>query len=212
MALRRRRLGVLAAVAVLAFAADVVSKVVVVAALSGRPPVHVVDDLLELTLTRNSGAAFSIGTGATVVFTVVAVAVVAAIVRTARRLRSLPWAFALGLLLGGACGNLADRLFRAPGPGRGYVVDWIQFPHWPVFNIADACIVVGAVIAVLLAVSGIGVDGAHEHAGGDGEQDRRDDGAPGGGDHPSEPGEYDGGRQPREGQERPREPARDEHG
>jgi signal peptidase II len=180
--LHRRRLGVLVGVAVAAFAADVVSKVVVVATLQGRPPVHVVDDVLRLTLTRNSGAAFSIGTGATVVFTVVAVVVVVAIVRFARRLRSTGWAIALGLLLGGACGNLADRLFRAPGPGRGYVVDWIQLPHWPVFNVADACIVVGAVLAVLLALRGAGIDGAR-----DGDENR---GAPDREDH--EPAARDG--------------------
>jgi signal peptidase II len=155
---------VLAAVAVLVFAADVVSKVVVVAALAGRPPVHAVDDVLRLIVIRNSGAAFSIGTGSTIVFTVIAVVVVVAIVRFARRLSSVAWAIVGGLLLGGACGNLADRLFRSPGPGRGNVVDWIQLPHWPVFNIADACIVVGAVIAVLLALSGVGFDerGGHE--------------------------------------------------
>jgi signal peptidase II len=171
---RHRRVGVLAAVAVLAFAADVVSKVAVVATLAAGPPVHVVDDALRLVVTRNSGAAFSIGTGATVVFTAVAVAVVVAIVRFARRLRSAPWAGALGLLLGGACGNLADRLFRAPGPGRGYVVDWIELPHWPVFNIDDACIVVGAVIAVLLALRGIAVDGTRERHDDEDEAERRD--------------------------------------
>jgi signal peptidase II len=110
--------------------------------------------------------------------------VVVAIVRFARRLRSAPWAIALGLLLGGACGNLADRLFRAPGPGRGYVVDWIELPHWPVFNIADACIVVGAVIAVLLALRGIAVDGTRERHDDDDEESDRRDREPAGRDEP----------------------------
>jgi signal peptidase II len=64
----------------------------------------------------------------------------------------------LGLLLGGATGNLTDRIFRAPGPFRGWVVDWIQVPHWPVFNLADSAITCGGVLAVLLAVLGIGID------------------------------------------------------
>jgi signal peptidase II len=154
-----RRIGVLALVAAVVFAADMVSKVIVVATLSDRAPVRVIDGFLQLTETRNAGAAFSIGTGATILFTAVAVGVVVVIVRTARRLRSLPWALVLGLLLGGALGNLTDRIFRAPGPLRGHVVDWIELPHWPVFNLADSAIVVGGLLAVLLAGRGTGVDG-----------------------------------------------------
>jgi signal peptidase II len=143
-------LGVAAAVA----AADVVSKVIVVRRLAGRPPVHVLDGVLELTLTRNAGAAFSVGVGATVLFTLVAVVVIVAIVRTATRLQQVSWAVALGLLLGGAVGNLVDRLGRSPGPFRGRVVDWIHLTHWPVFNIADAAITVGAILAVLVMLVG----------------------------------------------------------
>jgi signal peptidase II len=139
--------------------ADAVSKTIVVAKLSDRPPVTAIDHVLTLTLTRNAGAAFSIGGGATVLFTVVALAVVVVIVRTARSLVSRGWAVALGLLLGGALGNLADRLFRSPGPGRGHVVDWLELPHWPVFNIADAAIVTGGILALLLALRGIELDG-----------------------------------------------------
>ena len=108
--------------------------------------------MLTLCESRNPGAAFSIGgTSSTIVFTAIAVGVIIFIVRTARRIHSLPWAIALGLLLGGATGNLTDRIFRAPGPLRGWVVDWIQLPHWPVFNLADSAIVCGAVLMVLLA-------------------------------------------------------------
>jgi signal peptidase II len=139
---------------------DVVSKVVVVAELSGRPPVRLLGGLLKLTETRNAGAAFSIGPGATVLFSVVAIGVVVVIARTARRLTSRGWAVCLGLLLGGALGNLTDRLFRAPGPLRGRVVDWIQLPHWPVFNLADSAIVVGAVLAVLLGALGVTLEGS----------------------------------------------------
>jgi signal peptidase II len=142
------------AVAAAVVIADVVSKVIAVDRLTGRAPVHVIDDLLELTLTRNAGAAFSVGVGATVVFSLLAVGVVVLIIRTATRLQHRGWGVALGLILGGAIGNLIDRLVRAPGPLRGEVVDWIRLPHWPVFNIADASITVGAVIAAWLALRG----------------------------------------------------------
>jgi lipoprotein signal peptidase len=154
-----RRVGVLVSVAVLALVLDVVSKSIVVARLTGREPIELLGGLLTLRVTRNSGAAFSIATGLTVVLTLIAIGVVIAILRTARRLRSLPWAISLGLLLGGATGNLIDRLFRAPAPLKGHVVDWIELPNWPVFNLADSAIVCGGVLAVLLASRGLQLDG-----------------------------------------------------
>jgi signal peptidase II len=157
-AARSARWLIVTAVAVLI--ADLVSKHIVVARLSAGPPVTVISHVLTLTLTRNPGAAFSIGQGATLVFSAVAVAVVVVIARTARTLTSRAWAVALGLLLGGALGNLADRIFRSPGPFRGYVIDWIELPHWPVFNVADSAIVVGGVLAVLLVIGGIELDGS----------------------------------------------------
>ena len=146
------------------FVADLVSKTIVVASLSHRAPISLLGGLLTLRELRNSGAAFSIGTSVTVVFTLIALGVIVAILRTARRLRSIPWAVTLGLLLGGAAGNLGDRLFRSPGFLRGHVVDWIELPHWPVFNVADSCIVCGGVLAVLLAVRGVSIDGARSAA------------------------------------------------
>jgi signal peptidase II len=140
-------------------AADAVSKAIVVAKLSGHAPVTAIPHVLTLTLTRNAGAAFSIGGGATVLFTLVALGVVAVIVRTARSMASRAWAVTLGLLLGGALGNLSDRLLRSPAPLRGHVVDWLELPHWPVFNLADSAIVAGGVLAVLLAGRGIELDG-----------------------------------------------------
>ncbi len=169
-----RRTAILIATAAAVLGLDAISKIIVVATLSDRAPVRVVDGFLRLTETRNPGAAFSIGTGATWLFTAVAIAVVVVIARTARRLRSIGWALVLGLLLGGALGNLADRLLRAPGVGRGYVVDWIELPHWPVFNLADSAIVVGGVAAVLLGLRGIGIDGSRTH--GDGEDGHGKDG------------------------------------
>jgi signal peptidase II len=146
------------------FVADLVSKTIVVATLSDRAPLRLLGGLLTLRELRNSGAAFSIGTSVTVVFTLIALGVIVAILRTARRLRSIPWAITLGLLLGGATGNLGDRLFRSPGFLRGDVVDWIELPHWPVFNVADASIVCGGVLAVLLAARGISLDGRRHQA------------------------------------------------
>lgn len=156
---RPRRVGVLVAVACAALALDVISKIIVVATLQDRPPIRLLGGLLTLRETRNSGAAFSIGTGYTIIFTVIACGVVVAIVRTARNLRSVPWAVCLGLLLGGALGNLVDRVLRAPAPFQGHVVDWIEWPHWPVFNLADSAIVCGGVLAVLLAARGLQLDG-----------------------------------------------------
>jgi len=149
---------------VVVFVADLVSKTVVVATLSHRDPIRLLGGLLTLRELRNSGAAFSIGTSVTAVFTLIALGVIVAILRTARRLRSIPWAVTLGLLLGGATGNLGDRLFRSPGFLRGNVVDWIELPHWPVFNVADSCIVCGGVLAVLLAARGVSIDGSRHAA------------------------------------------------
>jgi signal peptidase II len=167
-----RRLLLFGAVAVLVLALDVVSKVLVVADLGNRR-LRILGGAIYLDQTRNSGAAFSLGTGFTVILTVVALAVVVLIVRIAARLRSAGWAVALGLILGGAVGNLVDRLFRAPGIGRGHVVDWISLfgpdgKYWPIFNLADSGIVCGAILAALLALFGIDFDGRRARRGGRG--------------------------------------------
>ena len=151
---------ILFAIAAGVLALDIVSKAIVVATLSDRPPIRLLGGLLTLRESRNSGAAFSIGTSMTVVFTLIAVGVIVFILRASRRINSLPWAVALGLLLGGAMGNLTDRIFRSPGPFRGWVVDWIELPHWPVFNLADSAIVCGGVLMVLIAARGQRLDGS----------------------------------------------------
>jgi signal peptidase II len=153
---------VVVGVALFVLALDVVTKIIVVHTLAHHAPIRLLGGFLTLLLLRNSGAAFSIGTSMTIVFTVIAAVVIVYILRTARKLRSLPWAITLGLLLGGATGNLADRIFRSPGLFRGDVVDWIELPHWPVFNLADSAIVCGGVIAVLLAILGLRMDGTRE--------------------------------------------------
>lgn len=158
----RRRVGVLVAVALFVLALDVVTKLTVVSTLSDRAPVRLLGGFLTLRVSRNPGAAFSLGTSMTLVFSAIAVTVIVVILRTSRRIRSLAWAITLGLLLGGATGNLADRVFRYPGLFRGYVVDWIQVPHWPVFNLADSAIVCGGILAVLMSARGVRLDGQRE--------------------------------------------------
>ncbi|MGH3097023.1 MAG: signal peptidase II [Streptosporangiales bacterium] len=154
-----RRAAVLACVASAVVALDVITKAIVVAKLEGHPPVSLLGGLLRLHVIRNAGAAFGFGAGLTVVFSVLAAAVAVVIIRTARRLRSRGWALALGLILGGAVGNLIDRVVRAPGFLHGHVVDWIQLPYWPIFNLADSAIVCGGAVAIVLAFRGIGIDG-----------------------------------------------------
>lgn len=142
----------------LVLALDVGTKVLVVAELEHRRTLELLGGQLRLGVTRNSGAAFSFAEGYTILFTAVAVVVVVVIARISRRLYSGAWAVSLGLLLGGATGNLLDRLLRSPGPGRGAVVDFIDFGVWPSFNVADSGIVVGGLLAVLLSFRGIEVD------------------------------------------------------
>ena len=158
----RRRVATLVFVAAFVLALDIASKVTVVATLANRAPIRLLGGFLTLRVDRNPGAAFSLGTSMTVVFSAIAITVIVVILRTSRRIRSLPWAITLGLLLGGATGNLADRIFRYPGVFRGYVVDWIQVPHWPVFNLADSAIVCGGILAVLLSARGLRLDGLRE--------------------------------------------------
>ena len=164
-AARGRALIVLAGTAVLAVILDQVVKELSTNLLVEGEPVRILWGLVYLSLLRNSGAAFSLGSGFTWVFPLVTVAVVTWIVVLARRLRSLPWALALGLVLGGALGNLGDRLFRAPGVMHGHVVDMISVfgpygEHFAVFNIADSCLTVGVVLAVLLELTGRQRDGS----------------------------------------------------
>lgn len=156
-----RRLLYLAVVMVVVpvYVADQLTKAWAAANLQPDQPRELIGSVLQLNLTRNSGAAFSIATGATWILTLIACSVVVFVVITARRLGSRGWAMALGLLLAGSLGNLTDRMFRAPGPGQGQVVDFLQLPHYPIFNIADSAIVSAAVLIVVMAFRGIGIDG-----------------------------------------------------
>jgi signal peptidase II len=155
----RPRLPLLLLVAFVVLTLDVVTKHLAVDRLSDRGPVEVVDGLLHLRLVRNSGAAFGFASGLTVVLSLVAATVVVVILRAARTLRSAWYAVALGLVLGGAVGNLLDRIFRPPGLFRGRVIDFLELPHWPVFNLADSCVVTGGILIVLLSLRGVRHDG-----------------------------------------------------
>jgi signal peptidase II len=150
-----------ACVAVVGLALDVVTKALAVSRLQPGQPVRLIDGLLTLRLIRNAGAAFSQGERFTAFFAVVAVLVLAFVgFRLVPRLRHAGWAVALGLLCAGVAGNLTDRIFRSPGVLRGHVVDFLQLPYWPIFNVADMCITAAAVMVIVLAVvKNVGVDG-----------------------------------------------------
>lgn len=152
----------LSAVAAFVYLLDQVTKLAAVAYLDPGRAVPLVDGVLQLRLIRNPGAAFGMATGLTWLLTLVALIVVVVVVGVARRLGSRGWALALGLLLGGALGNLTDRLLREPGFARGHVVDFLELSRWPVFNVADSSIVAAAVLIGVLGLRGIGVDGARE--------------------------------------------------
>jgi signal peptidase II len=155
----KRRVGALLTVALVVLCIDLATKLLAVAQLTETELVEVVDGVLRLRLVRNPGAAFGVAQGLTIALTVIAIVVVLVILRISRRLRSPGWAVGLGMVLGGAIGNLVDRLFRAPGPLRGHVVDFIELPHFPVFNVADSAIVTGGILLVLLSLFGITYDG-----------------------------------------------------
>ena len=105
---------------------------------------------------RNPGAAFSTGTSYTVLLSVIALVAAGVVIRFGRRLGDRTWAVALGLLLAGVCGNLTDRVFREPGVLRGHVVDFLELPHWPVFNVADMLIDAAVVLIIVQTWRGIG--------------------------------------------------------
>jgi signal peptidase II len=125
----------------------------------GEGPINVVGTFVRFTYTENTGAAFSLGTGYTWIFSIIAIVVAVVIIRTSRQLGSIGWAVAFGGLLGGLLGNLLDRITRPPSPGMGYVVDFIAFPNFPVFNVADMAIVGSAALMVFLSIRGIEIKG-----------------------------------------------------
>lgn len=151
---------ILVVIAAVVLGLDILTKTLAVAHITPEHPISIIGDTVTLTLIRNSGAAFSMATGYTWILTIIALVVVGVILKFSSRLRSPWWVLGLGLILGGALGNLVDRIFRSPGPLRGYVVDFISVGWWPVFNVADSAVVCGAVLLVVLSIFGIEFDGS----------------------------------------------------
>lgn len=162
----RSRVGVtalvlLAAIALVVYGIDQLAKFLITSHLTEDEVVPVLGPVLQLHYVSNSGAAFSFASGFTWIFSIVAVGVVVVIVWFARRIRSLAWATMLGLVLGGALGNLSDRLFRPPGFGVGHVVDFISIYGFPaIFNVADIAITAAMALFILLSLRGTGLDGS----------------------------------------------------
>ena len=161
----------IAVLAVLVLAADQFTKHLALTHLPYQETVPVWGEFLQLYLTRNPGAAFSLGEGVTWVFTIVlATAATVIVVIAARGVRSRVWALVLGLLLGGVLGNLTDRLLREPGPFLGHVVDfihtpwmWLGFPP-AIYNVADVFIVTMMISCAVLVVFGFRLDGTRERS------------------------------------------------
>lgn len=157
-----RRMRTLISIAGLVFVLDLLTKILAVDYIAPGDPVRIIGDTVTLTLVRNPGAAFSMATGMTWLLTLVAIGVVIGVIKIGRTLRSPWWALGLGLVLGGALGNLVDRIFRSPGPLQGHVVDFVSVGWWPVFNVADSSIVCGAILLVALSLFGIEPDGTRK--------------------------------------------------
>lgn len=150
-----RRAYVLWVTAAAGLAVDQSTKAIAAAVLEGREPRHAAGGAVTFTVLRNPGAAGSFAPHATLVFTLLAIAVLAFIARVAPSVRRTGWAVGLGLIFAGAGGNLADRLFRSPGFGRGAVLDFIQVGHSGIFNLADQCVTSGAVLILVQTFRGI---------------------------------------------------------
>lgn len=150
---------VLLVCAVTAYILDQLTKIWVVSTMVEGQIIPVVPPLLSWHFIRNPGAAFSIGTNVTWVFTIVMILVAVAIIAQIRKVASWGWSVSLGLVLGGATGNLTDRLFREPSFAQGHVVDFIALPNFAIFNIADSAVVSGVVLVCILTLRGVGMDG-----------------------------------------------------
>jgi signal peptidase II len=148
----RRHLLVTALIVILL---DLATKVWAVARLENQSEIKVIGEFLKFSFVRNPGAAFSFGTSVTWVFTLIAIAVSIAILLVSKSVTNRSWAIALGGLLGGALGNLIDRIFRSPDVFQGHVVDFISVPNYPMFNIADSAVVLSAIAMVVLSFRGV---------------------------------------------------------
>ena len=160
---RRPRLAISALlVAVVTLAVDQATKAWALRSLTPGDSVDIVGEVLRLTIIRNPGAAFSIGNQATWLLTLVSVVILVVILRSIGRLGHWGWTICLGLILGGAVGNLLDRILREPGVGRGHVIDFIDYGGLFVGNVADIAIVAAAGTIAVLAWRGVGLDGTRD--------------------------------------------------
>lgn len=150
------------ATAALVLIIDQLSKVWAVATLEGGLDRPIIGEFLQFSFVRNPGAAFGLGGSATIVFSLIAVAVAVVLFRMSTKLTSIWWGIALGLMLGGALGNLLDRIFREPGILQGHVVDFLRLPNWPVFNVADMSLVGAAIMIVVLSLFNVPYDSSDE--------------------------------------------------
>ena len=134
---------------------DLATKVWAVSRLENQSDIKVIGEFLKFSFVRNPGAAFSFGTSVTWVFTLIAIAVSIAILFMSKTVTNKAWAIALGGLLGGAVGNLIDRIFRSPEIFQGHVVDFISVPNYPMFNVSDSAVVLSAIAMVILSFRGV---------------------------------------------------------
>lgn len=170
---------ILGVVALCVYLLDQVAKLLVVAHLYEGQQIQVLGQLLQFHFVKNAGAAFSIGTGSTWIFSIVGVGVLGFVIWYAPRIRSMAWAVLFGLLLGGLLGNLTDRLFREPGFGVGHVVDFLQIPVLPaIFNLADVAIVSSMALFLILTLRGVGLDGRHNQVDDEDAEPADESGAP----------------------------------
>lgn len=161
---RPKKVALLAVIAASVIVLDLITKIIAVATLTPGESPRILGGLVYFSLIRNPGAAFSMATGMTWLLALVAIGVVIVIIRMAPKLRSTPWAVSLGLVLGGAIGNLIDRIFRSPGFLQGHVVDFVSVfgpnaEYFPIFNVADSAITIGGISLVVTALLGIDFDG-----------------------------------------------------
>lgn len=145
----------LLSVAWLIWILDLATKAWAVSQLANREPVEILGSFFQLTFVRNPGAAFSFASNATLFLSLFGIIVALGIIYFAPKITSKGWSVVLGLVMGGVLGNLMDRIFREPSFLRGHVIDWMQLPHWPIFNVADSAIVVAAVLAMILTARNI---------------------------------------------------------
>lgn len=157
-----RLVALFGAVGVLVLGLDQLTKALALQHLTPGDPVNVIGSLLKFNLIRNPGAAFSLGSDFTPVISAIQIIVAVGVVWLSRRLGSVGWAVAFGLLFGGAVGNITDRVFRAPSPFHGHVVDFLQTPHWAIFNVADMAVTSAAALLVIQTLRGIKLDGTKD--------------------------------------------------